>query len=82
MDSATVTAEYIAGITEGRQLLKLMREQGQDVQASIPSILANLKAANRGASAPVRELYRGEADFWRGQADHALQVYKDRKLTP
>jgi hypothetical protein len=62
-----VSAEYVAGITEGRQLLKLMQAAGDDIQAEIPSILANLKAACRGASAPVREMYRGEADFWRGQ---------------
>lgn len=61
--SATVTAEYLEGIREGRATLK------REGMANARTHLDNLTATARtfAASSPVGQMLRGERDFWRNQ---------------
>lgn len=61
--TATVTAEYLEGIREGRATF---RAEGM---ANAAAHLDNLNrtAATFAASSPVGQLLRGERDFWRNQ---------------
>ncbi|MDE1946245.1 MAG: hypothetical protein KGH93_03585 [Patescibacteria group bacterium] len=65
----TVTAEYLAGIAEGRAIYKA--EGLADAQARI----ANLRATMRGfgPSSAVGQLLRGELDFWLNQVKRAAK---------
>lgn len=58
-----ITAEYLEGIKEGRAWL---RRYGSD---DAPAILDNLNRTIKGfdAQSPVRQMLRGERDFWRNQ---------------
>lgn len=62
----TVTAEYLMGIREGRELL---RKHGTE-SITIQDRIDNLKRTMKGfpASTPVGQTLRGELDFWRNQA--------------
>lgn len=60
----SVSETYLDGIKEGRLLKKQLTKDGINIAAEIPEILENIAATSRGASAPVRELLRGERDFW------------------
>lgn len=61
-----VTQEYINGIREGRALWRNMSPTEREIDA--PAILANVEATMRQFSpGPVKDLLRGERDFWRNQ---------------
>ncbi|QMP18235.1 hypothetical protein RpY1_023 [Ralstonia phage RpY1] len=62
----TVTAEYLMGIKEGRDLLGKYGTESITIQDRID----NLKRTMKGfpASTPVGQMLRGELDFWRNQA--------------
>lgn len=62
----TVTAEYLMGIQEGRELLRKYGTESITIQDRID----NLKRTMKGfpASTPVGQMLRGELDFWRNQA--------------
>lgn len=62
----TVTAEYLMGIKEGRDLLRKYGTESITIQDRID----NLKRTMKGfpASTPVGQMLRGELDFWRNQA--------------
>lgn len=59
----TVTAEYLAGIREGRQWLK--RYGMEDAQANLDNLVRTCRMFD--ASNPVGQMLRGERDFWRNQ---------------
>lgn len=61
----TVTAEYLMGIKEGRELLRKYGTETITVQDHID----NLKRTMEGfsASSPVGQMLRGELDFWKNQ---------------
>lgn len=58
----TVTAEYLMGIKEGREILN--RHGFADI--SIDDRIGNLRSTIQGfaASTPVGQMLRGELDFW------------------
>jgi len=62
----TVSAEYIMGILEGREIL----EKYGTANISIADRIANLRSTMKGfsRSSPVGQMLLGELDFWRGQA--------------
>lgn len=62
-----VTQEYIAGIREGRAILKA--EGAGDIAARIRNLVSCVRFA--GSQSPVGQFHRGELDFWRGQARKA-----------
>lgn len=72
----TVTAEYIAGITDARATLRRI-QSGQDACYSAAELhefmrdeLAGIERTIRAgypASSPVGQMLRGERDFWRNQ---------------
>lgn len=61
----TVTAEYLMGIKEGRDLLRKFGTEAITIRDRID----NLKRTMKGfpASTPVGQMLRGELDFWRNQ---------------
>lgn len=63
----TVSAEYLAGIGEGRAIY---REEGM---ANAAAHVDNLRATLRGFSgqSPVGQMLRGELDFWQNQIKRA-----------
>lgn len=62
----TVTQEYLDGIREGRELWNTLAPECRLEEA--PAYLANVEATMRTFSAgPVKDLLRGERDFWRNQ---------------
>lgn len=65
----TVTAEYLMGIKEGRELLRKYGTESITIQDRID----NLKRTMKGfpTSTPVGQMLRGELDFWRNQAKRA-----------
>lgn len=65
----TVTAEYLMGIQEGRELLRKYGTESITIQDRID----NLKRTMKGfpASTPVGQMLRGELDFWLNQAKRA-----------
>ena len=67
MSAQTVTAEYLAGIREGRATF---REHGISVAADALDTLAEL-CRRFDASSPVGQLYRGERDFWKAKIRNA-----------
>ncbi|WP_137923916.1 hypothetical protein [Cupriavidus sp. 2SB] len=58
----SVTAEYLMGIKEGREILA--NHGTSDI--SIDDRIANLRSTIEGfaASTPVGQMLRGERDFW------------------
>lgn len=60
----TVTAEYLMGISEGRDYLK--RFGAEDAQAHLDNIERTIRSGF-DASSPVGQMLRGERDFWRNQ---------------
>lgn len=66
MTGQTVTAEYLAGIREGRDYLNRF---GPDI-AMQRDILANIRETLKGFGGrdnPVGQLLKGERDFWINQ---------------
>ena len=65
----TVSAEYLAGINEGRAIY---RAEGM---ANATAHVDNLRATLRGFSgqSPVGQMLRGELDFWRNQIKESNQ---------
>jgi len=63
----TVTAEYLDGIKEGREIFKI------EGIANAAEHLDNLNRTIAGfdASSPVGQHLRGERDFWRNQIKKA-----------
>jgi len=58
-----VSTHYIAGIVEGRAMLKLLgKEAAPDVLVTLGTLCRQFPASN-----PVGQMYRGERDFWRKQ---------------
>lgn len=64
---ASVTAEYLEGIREGRETFK--REGMANAQAHVDNLTAT--ARTFAASSPVGQSLRGERDFWRNQLKKA-----------
>jgi len=65
----TVTAEYLAGIKEGRAILQAHGAESADAQARIDNLTATINGF--AASSPVGQMLRGERDFWRNQVSKA-----------
>lgn len=66
MTTQTLTAEYVAGISEGRKFWRTMSPTERAIDA--PAILANIEDTMREFGAgPVKDMLRGERDFWRNQ---------------
>lgn len=65
MTTATVTAAYLMGITEGRQCLKKNGTEGITVQGRIENLRSTIKGF--AANSEVGQMLRGELDFWRNQ---------------
>lgn len=64
--SDTVTAEYVQGIADARDLWRMMPPCDRITEAL--AVLANIEATMRTFSpGPVKDLLRGERDFWRNQ---------------
>ena len=62
----TVTAEYLMGIEEGREILKKYGTKTVTVQERIDNLKSTLKGFSR--SSPVGQMILGELDFWKNQA--------------
>ena len=62
--AATISAEYLAGIREGRERLT---KYGAELTPA--DEIQNLRSTIRGfaASSPVGQMLRGELDFWKNQ---------------
>ena len=60
----TYTESYLLGIAEGRALLKA---SGSFTTVGMRSLADNCATLMRGASATMRDVYKGERDFWRNQ---------------
>jgi hypothetical protein len=64
---STVTAEYLDGIREGRHLLNALAIVDRTPE-TFRAYMANVQATMQTFSAgPVKDLLRGERDFWRNQ---------------
>jgi len=64
----TVTAEYLAGIREGREYLNSHKPDVQEMAL----ILANVReTAKRFSAGPVKDILKGERDFWINQIKKA-----------
>jgi hypothetical protein len=65
----TVTAEYIAGISGARQLMRASLPDWPDHESLCRDMLASTERALRapGYPKPIRDGWRGERDFWRNQ---------------
>lgn len=61
---ATVTAEYLAGIAEGRSYLRRFRPTPDEMRDVLRNTVETLRGFRSG---PVADLLRGERDFWRSQ---------------
>lgn len=70
MISRTVSAEYLTGIVDARQHWRSM--SAADRVAHPPAILANIVSTMRTFSpGPVKDMLKGERDFWRNQIRRA-----------
>lgn len=65
----TITAEYLAGIIDGRQLLNEAKARGEYNREFAAGALASTEAtlSRGGWAAEIADHLRGERDFWRGQ---------------
>jgi hypothetical protein len=65
----TITAEYLAGIIDSRQLLNAAKSRGEYGPEFAAAALASTEATlGRGAwGREVADHLRGGRDFWRGQ---------------
>ena len=62
----TVTQEYLNGILDARALWRSLTPEERITQA--PAHLRNTEATMHTFSlGPVKDMLRGERDFWRGQ---------------
>jgi len=59
-----VTQEYIDGILEGREYKKRFNPDRQDIDRIIENIRETMKIYRPG---PVKDMLRGELDFWKAQ---------------
>jgi hypothetical protein len=61
---STYSAEYIAGIQEGRQLKRLTNPDLAMMREFHASCVATMREFSAG---PVKDLLKGERDFWQNQ---------------
>lgn len=61
----TVTQSYIDGIKEGRSYMREYAPSREDVVSIMDNLKSTMKAFSAG---PVKDLLKGELDFWKGQA--------------
>lgn len=67
----SVTSEYIAGIKEGRSLLNANPETTEvEMKMHVITLNAMLKS---GYSKPMKDLFKGERDFWRNQIKKGIK---------
>ena len=59
-----LTQEYIDGICEGREYKKRFNPDRQDIDRIIQNIRETMKMFSGG---PVKDMLRGELDFWKNQ---------------
>ena len=67
MIGQTVSDSYLMGIQEGRALLAQFARDGLANVATYRRALDTAQRAGRGAAQPMRDLYRGESEFWKAQ---------------
>ena len=67
MASKTVTQEYLMGIREGREILRIW--SATDAQARLDNL--NFAVKELGTSGPAGQMLLGERDFWRNQIKKA-----------
>ena len=60
-----VTQEYLAGIKEGREILKTYGIEKITIQERIDNLKSTLKGF--GKVSPVGQMLLGELDFWKHQ---------------
>lgn len=61
----TVTLEYLEGIKDGRAMLRCQPDMtAQDIEGLLENCTTLLKM---GFAQPMRDMYRGERDFWKQQ---------------
>ena len=61
----TVTAEYIMGVKEGREILEKYGIENFSVQEQIDNLKSTLKGFSK--TSPVGQMLQGELDFWKNQ---------------
>lgn len=61
----TVTAEYIMGVKEGREILEKYGIENFSVQEQIDNLKSTLKGFSK--TSPVGQMLLGELDFWKNQ---------------
>lgn len=60
-----VTQEYLAGIKEGREILKTYGIETITIQEHIDNLKSTLKGFSKAS--PVGQMLLGELDFWKLQ---------------
>lgn len=76
--SQTVSQAYLIGISEGRALLRQFQLDGIATRDTFAAALANCEALLRqGFAGEMRDCFRGERDFWRGQCAKFGKEYCD-----
>lgn len=60
-----VTQEYLAGIKEGREILKTYGIETITIQERIDNLKSTLKGFSNAS--PVGQMLLGELDFWKNQ---------------
>ena len=60
-----VTQEYLAGIKEGREILKTYGIETITIQERIDNLKSTLKGFSKAS--PVGQMLLGELDFWKLQ---------------
>ncbi len=60
----SISAEYLMGIREGRELLKLSNPDLDMMRAYLASTIATMREFSAG---PVKDTLKGERDFWQNQ---------------
>ena len=61
----TVTAEYLMGIKEGREISEKYGTEKFNIQERIENIKSALKGFSK--TSPVGQMLLGELDFWKNQ---------------
>ena len=60
----SISAEYLMGIKEGRELLKASNPDLDMMRAYLASTIATMREFSAG---PVKDMLKGERDFWQNQ---------------
>jgi len=73
MDQTKVSEAYLLGIKEGRDNLRWLKSQGEEVDYDrMIELLENIKAVLRmGFPDEMADFLRGERDFWKNQIKKA-----------